>query len=234
MININVWSDFACPYCYIGEKNLCDAIRKSGLTDKVKVFYRAFELDPNALKNGDQTAVERLSAKYNISKEKAEAKIAEISELGKKSGIEGFNYAGAKPSNTFDAHRVMKLAEAKYPEEVLHKLNVGLFDAYFVKNLVLADWKVLRKVAEEAGMNGDEVENMLSTIDYGYEVRLDEDEAKAMNVTGVPFFVINKRLAVPGCISADDFAEVLKKELEAGDASSAPEAKSCSDGSCSI
>ena len=236
MININVWSDFACPYCYIGEKRLCDAIKELKLENKVKVSYRAFELDPNALREGKSTAAERIASKYNMPLERAKAKVEEISRLGQEAGIKGFNYAGAIPSNTFDAHRVMKLAEAKYSEEVVHNLNVGLMDAYFVKNLVLGDWKVLRKVGEEAGMNGDEIDRMLETIDYGYEVRLDEDEARAMGVQGVPYFVVNNRLAIPGCISTENFADVLRKELEniPEDDSTTSTAKSCGPEGCAI
>lgn len=235
-MTIEIWSDFACPFCYIGETRLINAIKELGLTDKVEILYRAFELDPSAPEKPELTSIERMAKKYNMPQEKAQKRVDHIDSLGKELGID-FRYATAKPSNTFDAHRVMKLAEAKYNKETVDKLNMALFDAYFTKNLVLADWKVLKETAKEIGMKEEEVDFMLNSVEYGQEVREDEDAARLMSITGVPYFVFNKKYAIPGCISQEDFKDALQNLMrETGETveASAHEAGSCGPDGCNI
>ena len=110
MMNITIWSDFACPYCYIGETRLEKAIEELGMNDQVKIDYRAFELDPTASKEVVSSTPERFAMKYRLSIPEAEKQIDHISELGRELGID-FRYATTRYSNTFDAHRLMKLAE---------------------------------------------------------------------------------------------------------------------------
>lgn len=212
MKKINIWSDFACPYCYIGEKRLLNAINELKVNDKFEIVYHAFELDPSALKQSDMTSVERIASKYGIPIEKAKQRVLQIDNLGKELGID-FIYVSARPSNTFDAHRLMKLAEVKYDKVTVEKLNFGLFDAYFTKNLVLANWDVLKKVAKEAGMKEEDVNMTLESVEYADDVRMDENEAKLMGVRGVPYFIVDNKYAVPGCISQDDFKDLINNLL---------------------
>ena len=113
MITLTIWSDFACPYCYIGETRLQNAIDELGLKDDVQVDFRAFELDPTASKEVVSSTPERFAKKYRLSLEGAKEQIEQISQLGRELGID-FNYATTQYSNTRDAHRLMKLAEDKY------------------------------------------------------------------------------------------------------------------------
>ena len=210
MININIFSDFACPWCYIGEKRLEDAIDKLGLEGQVNKWYRAFELNPNAEKVSDSSTVERLAAKYNISVEVAKRKVAQVDKAGKDADISGFNFSGVIPANTFDAHRLMKLAENSYGEEVIEKLNNGLFNAYFVKNLVISDPKVLTEIGVEAGLDLEDIKNVLESDQYKEEVINDENIAHNLGISGVPYFIINDKIAIPGAISTEDFVDALK------------------------
>ncbi|MDE6294783.1 MAG: DsbA family protein, partial [Muribaculaceae bacterium] len=108
MKTLTIWSDFACPYCYIGETRLERAIEELGLKDDIQIDYRAFELDPTAPKEVVSTTPERFAQKYRLSLEGAKEQIREISDLGKELGID-FRYATTRYSNTRDAHRLMKL-----------------------------------------------------------------------------------------------------------------------------
>ena len=210
MMNITIWSDFACPYCYIGETRLEQAIEELGMTDSVKIDYRAFELDPTAPKEVTTTTPERFAKKYRLSLADAQKQIEQISELGHEVGID-FRYATTRYSNTFDAHRLMKLAEAKYDYATVEKLNHLLFDAYFTKNLVLADKDVLEAVAKEAGMKEDEVKAVLDSDMYGDDVRFDEREAQMRGVHGVPYMVFNGEFAVPGAMSTEGMKSALER-----------------------
>ena len=212
MITLTIWSDFACPYCYIGETRLQNAIDELGLADQVTTDFRAFELDPNASKEVVSSTPERFAMKYRLSLEGAKEQIEQISSLGRELGID-FRYATTQYSNTRDAHRLMKLAEDKYDRETVGRLNEALFKAYFVENLILADHKVLYDKAIGVGMKEADIKEVLESNMYDDEVRLDEREAMMRGIHGVPYVVINGTFAIPGAMSTDGFKSALQREL---------------------
>lgn len=213
MITLTIWSDFACPYCYIGETRLEKAIEQLGVKEDVVIDYRAFKLDPEASKEVVSSTPERFAKKYRLSLDEAKEQIEQISSLGRELGID-FNYATTQYSNTRDAHRLMKLAEAKYDREVVGRLNELLFKAYFVENLVLSDREVLLAKALEAGMKEADVKEVLDTDKYDDEVRLDEREAMMRGVRGVPYVVFNGEFAVPGALSLDGFKMAVERAMK--------------------
>ncbi len=212
MITLTVWSDFACPYCYIGETCLQNAIEQLGLTDDVQIDFRAFELDPYASKEVVSSTPERFAQKYRLSLDGAKEQIEHISSLGRELGID-FRYATTQYSNTRDAHRLMKLAEDKYDRATIGRLNEALFKAYFVENLILADHAVLLSKGLEAGMKEDDIKEVLESDKYYDEVRFDEREAGMRGVHGVPYIVFNGDFAVPGALTIDGFKSALQREL---------------------
>ena len=212
MMTLTIWSDFACPYCYIGETRLERAIEELGLKNDVQINYRAFELDPTASKEVVSSTPERFAMKYRLTLEGAKEQIEQISNLGKELGID-FRYATTQYSNTRDAHRLMKLAEEKYDRDTVARLNEALFKAYFVENLVLADHKVLLDKAMGVGMKEDEVKEVLNSDKYDDEVRFDEREAAMRGVHGVPYIMFGSDFAVPGAMSIDGFKSALEREL---------------------
>ncbi len=213
MTTITIWSDFACPYCYIGETRLENAIKEMGLENDVHIDYRAFELDPTASKEVVSTTPERFAMKYRLPLAGAEEQIEQISALGRELGID-FKYATTRYSNTFDAHRLMKLAEAKYDYATVQRLNHALFDAYFTRNLVLADHDVLLSVAREVGMDEKEVAEVLDSDRYADDVRLDEREAGMRGVRGVPYMIFNGDFAVPGAMTTEGMKMALERALQ--------------------
>lgn len=213
MMTLTIWSDFACPYCYIGETRLERALEELGMKDDVRIDYRAFELDPTASKEVAGSTPERFAKKYHLSLEDAKEQIQQISNLGKELGID-FRYATTQYSNTLDAHRLMKLAEDKYDAETVYRLNEALFKAYFVENLVLADHKVLLDKAIDSGMKKDDVTEVLDSEKYTDEVRLDEREAGMRGIRGVPYIVFGGEFSVPGAMSIDGFKSALERMLK--------------------
>ncbi|MDE6230302.1 MAG: DsbA family oxidoreductase [Muribaculaceae bacterium] len=213
MITLTIWSDFACPYCYIGEKRLEKAIEELGVKNDIQIDYRAYELDPEASKEVVSTTPERFAKKYRLSFEGANEQIEQISALGRELGID-FKYATTQYSNTRDAHRLMKLAESKYDRETVERLNELLFKAYFVENLILADHSVLLSKALEAGMKEEEVKEVLESEMYNDEVRFDEREAMMRGIRGVPYIVFNGDFAVPGALTLDGFKSAIERTMK--------------------
>ncbi len=213
MMTLTIWSDFACPYCYIGETRLQNAIEEMGIKNDIKIDFRAFELDPTASKEVVSSTPERFAVKYRLSLEEAKEQIEQISQLGRELGI-NFRYATTQYTNTRDAHRLMKLAETKYDRETVGRLNEALFAAYFTENLILADHKVLMEKALSAGMKEADVKEVLESDLYDDEVRFDEREAVMRGVHGVPYIVFDGEFAVPGAMTIEGFKSALERALK--------------------
>lgn len=211
---VEIWSDFACPFCWIGEKRLADALRELDAEDDFEITYRAFELNPDApVKHpeGASTA-ERLAAKYGITLEEAKKRIAAIERMASDLGLD-MKFANVKQCNTFDAHRLMKFAEDQYEAPVAEGLNNLLFKAYFSENKCLSDRKLLLKLAEEVAMDPTQCNEVLERGYYADQVRFDEREAAERGVHGVPYILFEGQYAIPGAVSTDDFKTVIRELL---------------------
>ena len=205
-MKIELWSDYACPFCYIGEKRLEKALTAiDGGDKKVEIEFKSFELDPYADRDVVSTTVDRFAAKYHLSKEEAAERIETISRMGRSEGID-FRYASTRYTNTFDSLRLTKYAQEKGKTEIITKL----FDAYFTKNMELSDYDVLKQIAVECGLDKDEVAAVLSGERYADEVRADEQEAIEHGIHGVPHFLINGKYTMSGAQPT----AVLKKAIE--------------------
>lgn len=147
-MKIELWSDYACPFCYIGEKRLEKALAQVEGGDKAEIVFKSFELDPTASKNVVSSTLDRFAIKYRLSKQEAANRIEAISRMGRGEGID-FRYATTRYTNTFDSLRLTKFAQEKGKMEIITKL----FDAYFIQNLELSDHAVLKQIAMECGLD---------------------------------------------------------------------------------
>ena len=228
------WSDYACPYCYIGEAHLKKAIMELGIGDQVEIEMKAFELDERAGKEYAGPTVDRFARKYGLSRSGAQARIDEISEMGREAGLD-FRYAETRYTNTFDAHRLTKLAQSKGDAERTDRLIERLYRAYFTESLELADHAVLTKIAVEEGLPEEEVEKVLESDDYGMEVRLDEREAHRYGVSGVPFFMLGGSYTIPGALPVESMKQVLQELMEKEKSAPAqPEGMHCGPDGCAF
>ena len=202
-MKIEIWSDYACPFCYIGEKKLARALNEIG--DKnITVEFKSFELDPSASSKVESSTPERFALKYGLSLEDANERIEQISRMGRDEGID-FRYATTRYTNTFDALRLTKLAQEKGHTEIITKL----FDAYFTKNLELSNNTVLKKIAAECNLDSNDVDDVLNSDRYAAEVRADELQAAQLGIHGVPYFVIGGKYGLSGAQPS----EILKKAI---------------------
>ena len=217
-MKITYWSDYACPYCYIGEARLEKAIEelaKENVINKedIEIEMKAFELDPNASYEVVSRTDERFAKKYGMTLDGARRQIEHISMLGRGEGIE-FNYIDTQYTNMLDAHRLTKLVASKGDKENTDKVIKLLFDAYFTKNLKLADRTVLTDIAKQVGIEENELNKMLASKDFIDDVRYDENEAYSLGVHGVPYFVIDDMYVISGCDSISGMKHTIKKSLE--------------------
>ena len=206
-MKIEVWSDYVCPFCYIGKRRLEEAIESTGLGDKVEVVFKAFELDPNSPATSNETMQEVLAGKYNMSIEEAKGMTDNVVTQAESVGLK-YNFSTMKPANTFKAHRLAKLAEeeglgAEIAEQLLH--------AYFIESKQIGLDEELINLCEKVGISKERAEEVLNSEEFAEDVKADITEAGQIGVQGVPFFVINRKYAISGAQPAETFAEALQK-----------------------
>ena len=219
-MKITYWSDYACPYCYIGEKRLETAIEELGLgVNDIEVEMKAFELDPNASYEVVSKTDERFAVKYGLTLSAARERIEGISLLGRREGID-FRYADTQYTNMLDAHRLTKLVASKGNKENTNKVIHLLFDAYFTKNLKLAYRSVLGDIALQVGIEEDELNKTLDSDDFIDDVRFDENEAYKLGVHGVPYFVIDDKYVIGGCQTKEGIKQTILKGVDESNGSS--------------
>ena len=209
-MQIDLWSDFACPWCALGVYRL-DAARQQFAHGKdTTVVHRSFELDPQAPARRPETMDEMLVAKYGMSRQQIRAGHERLTALGQEVGFD-FRFDRIQLGSTFDAHRLAQAARGTAIEEALVK---RLFAAYFTDGELLSDHAVLRRAAAAAGMAPDLAAAVLTGDAHVADVRQDEAVAHEMGVTGVPYFVFNGKWAVPGAQDVDTLVRALDRAWE--------------------
>jgi predicted DsbA family dithiol-disulfide isomerase len=206
-VEIEIWSDFACPWCALGVYRLDAARVQFAHTDEITVRHRAFELDPRAPAKRPQTMQEMLEIKYGMSPDQVRAGHERLTAMGAEVGM-AFNFERIQLGNTFDAHRLAQAARGTTAEDGLVK---GLFGAYFTEGKLLSDPDTLRGVAAAAGLDDDIVTAVLESGTEADAVRGDETAAQELGITGVPHFLINGAWAVPGAQDVDTLVTVLDR-----------------------
>lgn len=233
---MQIWSDVACPWCFIGKRRLEAAARAEGL--QLVVTWHSFELDPRrrAPEMEGLSYVERLAKKYGVPASHAQSMIDQMTSRGHQEGIE-FHFEKAIPANTFDAHRVLHWAKHVELREgrpdLQDQTKERLLTAHLCEGQDVADANCLARLAEEVGLDGERVSALLASNDLATEVRADETTAMELEVRGVPFFVIG-RYAVGGAQPEELFGEVLQKALTHREsrASEVPEEAACGPNGC--
>lgn len=206
-MKVEVWSDFACPFCYIGKRRFEAALERFTHKDQVEVVFRSFELDPHAQRDVDHDVHDMLASKYGMSRERAIAMNENVGNQAEEVGLT-FRFDTMVLTNTFDAHR---LAHFAAKQGKMNPMTDQLFQAYFTDSEHIGDRETLAALASKAGLDADETARVLAGGDYSAEVRADEEEAGRLGVRGVPFFVIDRKYAVSGAQSSDMFLGALQK-----------------------
>ena len=204
-MRVEIWSDIVCPWCYIGKRRFERALESFAHGDEVEVTYRSFELDPSVPKDVTTPTVGMLASKYGMTADQARDAQRKMEERAAQDGLT-FRMNDLRSGNTRDAHRLLHLAKDSDRQADLVEL---LHRGYFTEQLSIFDHAVLTRIAVEAGLDRNEAADVLASEEYGPAVETDEAMAAALGVTGVPFFVIDRRYAFSGAQPAEAMSQLL-------------------------
>jgi predicted DsbA family dithiol-disulfide isomerase len=206
-MRVDIWSDVACPWCYVGKARFEKALGSFAHHDEVEVVYRSFELDPSRPAGQRETVLDMLSKKYGMAPGQARQAEDRVAGLAR---AEGLGYSSQRPvGNTFDLHRVLHLGKEK---GVQRELLAAVYQAYFDEARQIFDAPVITVVADQAGLDAEAVRRVLDDDDsYAGDVRADEDEARRLGISGVPFFVFDMALGVSGAQPTETFTQALEQ-----------------------
>jgi predicted DsbA family dithiol-disulfide isomerase len=171
------------------------------------VTYRCFELDPTAERDIQDNMYEKLAKKYGMTIEQAKANTKNVVQMARNAGLV-FNMDTVILTNTFDAHRLTMFAKTK---GLMKEMTERLLRGYFTDSKHIGDPATLAQLAEEAGLDREEAEQVLAGSDFADEVRADEQLAQQYRITGVPFFLINKKYALSGAQPPEMIVQALQK-----------------------
>ena len=206
-MQVEIWSDVVCPWCYIGKRRFEGALERFSHADEVEVRWRSFELDPRAPRREDGDMASHLARKYGFTHEEAVARQAQVGTTAALEGLD-FRLELTGRANTFDAHRLLHLAAGRARQG---QLKERLLRAHLCEGEHVGEPDVLQRLAVEVGLDRDEVAEVLATTAYGDEVRTDERRALELGAGGVPFFVVDGRYAVSGAQDARRFGQLLDR-----------------------
>lgn len=210
-MQIEIWSDIACPFCYIGKRRFESALAEFPHRDQVNVVYKSFELDPNAPKQLPHDVYDMLSSKYGMSREQAIAMNKNLVQQAAEEGLD-FQFDTLQLTNTFDAHRLQQFAKSRGKGAAVAEL---LFRAYFTDSKNVSDHSTLADLAAEADLDREEVLAMLASEQFIDEVREEEEDGSQLGIRGVPFYVLDRKLAVSGAQASSAFLGALNQAWEA-------------------
>ncbi|MCA0758005.1 DsbA family oxidoreductase [Paenibacillus sp. N4] len=209
-MKVEIWSDYVCPFCYIGKRKFELALEKFAHKDQIETVFRSFELDPGADANAGRSTYSMLASKYGMSLEQAKQTTAGVAQQAAAVGLD-FQFEGMVETNTFDSHRLVQFAAVQGKGK---QMSERLFKAYFTEVVNIGERSRLTGLAAEVGLDEKAVTEMLNSGDYSEVVRAEEEEGSRLGIRGVPFYVIDRKYAVSGAQASEVFLDTLNKAWE--------------------
>ncbi|MDN6195372.1 MAG: DsbA family oxidoreductase [Atopostipes suicloacalis] len=212
-MKVIIWSDFVCPFCYIGIKNLEEALENKGYDlENVEIEYKSFQLEPDAKYVPGRTYKEAMVERKAASEEDIEKMLEQINVMAKRAGLQ-YNFDEMKLTDTFPAHRLFQYAkeEGKGYEYYNH-----LYESFFTEGELISDSSFLKETAQKLGLDGERAAEIInSEEEYAEEVVREIQEASRVGAKGVPFFVFEEKYGLSGAQPAEVFEQVLT-QIEEG------------------
>lgn len=209
-MRVEIWSDIMCPFCYLGKRRFDRALRESGHAGDADIELKSFQLDPTLPGTSTMSSEEYLAGTKGIDPKVARRMNERVASAGAEEGL-AYDFDRVLVVNTFDAHRLLHVAK-EYGRQM--ETADRLFRAHFEEGLNVADRLVLTEVGVQAGLHRDAVSMALTSGAYADGVRADIDEARELGISGVPFFVFDRRYAVSGAQDVAVFHDVIRRVLE--------------------
>ncbi|MDE1153633.1 MAG: DsbA family oxidoreductase [Micavibrio sp.] len=229
-MRLEVWSDIACPWCYIGKEKLDKALAQFEGRDDVEVIWRSYLLDPDAPASYGLTMPQLLAKKYDMTPEEAKAATAKSTAAAREVGLT-YNMDIAQPGNTYDGHRLVHYANTEGKGEAM---KTRLWQAYFTKGESVGDRETLVRLAKEVGLNEDAVRKVLTSDQFGQQVKAEDAEAEKVGVDLVPFFLIDGKHSISGVVSTDALLDTLRNPANARPQPKTASKPGCDENGCAI
>ncbi len=211
-MDVEIWSDINCPWCYIGKRRFETALRRFAHSPEVTVTWRSFELDPEAPAETPGTGAELLAGKYGVGLDRAREMERNVAAVAAGEGL-AYDLEHARIGSSFDAHRLLQWARRRDRQD---EMTERLFAARFVEGRLLSDAETLVELAVEVGLDAGEVRAMLAGDELASAVRADEATARQLGITGVPMFVVDRRIGMSGAQPAEQLLALLEHAWEGG------------------
>ncbi|MCB0870041.1 MAG: DsbA family oxidoreductase [Solirubrobacterales bacterium] len=202
-----IFSDVACPFCYIGTRNFARALSETGLADEVEIRWRSFQLDPEAPRRSEGDLYDHLTRKFGITRDEARAMNDRVISMGHGAGID-FAFEDAFAVNTFDAHRMLQFAAEEGLEAALAD---KYFAAFFTGSSDLSDRADLVRLAVEVGADPGRAAEVAGSDEFAADVRTDQELAGMLGISGVPAFVFDRSTAVSGARPVDQLRAAIER-----------------------
>ena len=235
-LRVDIWSDIACPWCYIGKRRFEAALATFPHADAVDVVWHSFELDPSAPALSPVGMAEMLARKYGRSPAEAQGMMDNVTGVAAAEGLD-YRFDTLRPANTFLAHQLIHFA-AEHGRQ--GEMKERLLRAYFSEGAVMSDVDTLVRLAAEVGLDGAAARAALEAGTHAGAVRADEAQARQLGISGVPFFVLGGKYGVSGAQSPEVLGSALGQLwAETHPApltmmgTGAP-AEGCEDGACAV
>jgi len=210
-MKIEIWSDVACPWCYIGKRRFETALAEFEHRDSVEVKWRSYQLDPTLPEHYDGTELEYLSTRKGLAPQQVAQMFQHVTEQAKGEGLD-YRFDSVVVANSFTAHRLIHLAAAHGKQD---EAKERLLSDHFEHGKDIGSREYLTSLALDLRINRDEVEELFTTDKYAADVRSDFEEGRALGISGVPFFVIDRKFGLSGAQPAETFTAALSQAWEA-------------------
>ena len=212
-LRVEIWSDVACPWCYIGKRRFTAALADFPHREHVEVRWRSYQLSPEAPVGSDRTEAQMLADTKGLPLDAVREMFEHVTTVAAEVGL-AYDFDTVRPANTFDAHRLVHLARRR-DAATADAMVEALMSAHFEQGLAVDDRDVLVRLAAGVGLDPDTVRASLARDDGTDEVLADLEEGRTVRVSGVPFFVLDRRLGVSGAQPTELFAEALERAWSA-------------------
>ncbi|WP_104104793.1 DsbA family protein [Arthrobacter sp. 08Y14] len=209
-MKIDIWSDIACPWCYIGKRRFEAALAAFPHRNEVEVTWRSYQLDPSLPAHYDGTEVQYLSERKGIDPEQLAGMLEQVTAQAAGEGL-SYDFDSLVVANSFPAHRLIHLARAEGGSEAADAVKEALLSAHFEKGQDIGSTEVLSGIGAAAGVDPDRVRSMLATDEYTDAVNADIAQARSLGVSGVPFFVLDEKYGISGAQPVELFTSALEQ-----------------------
>ncbi|MGO2030108.1 DsbA family oxidoreductase [Glutamicibacter bergerei] len=204
-VRVDIWSDIACPWCFIGKRRFEKGVEEFEFSDNVDVYWHAYQLDPSLPEHYDGDEVQYLSQVKGMDPEQVKGMLEHVTEQAAGEGL-NYRFDQLRPANSFTALRVLEQAKT---ESKGSEMKETLLSAHFERGLDTGDRQVLAKLATEVGLDEAATAETLNSQKYAEEVNADIEQARQLGISGVPFFVIDGKYGISGAQPAEAFTNAL-------------------------